>query len=257
MISVLVAVQNGAKTLQRCIDSITSQSYASKELIIIDGGSTDGTLDVLRDNDEKIAYWESEPDRGISHAWNKGLRHTNGDWVLFLGADDVLYDQDTLCDFMKKQKQIGLPKKLLYGQVAMTQSGNIKEIVGEPWPRIESIVMAAENKIPHQGLFHARELFSAYSDFDETLGITGDYEFILRCIRQGVTPHFIDDFIVTKMQKGGVSNAYSSTIFTYVEFAKSRKRNKFKVYSVQYLWLFSKGIIKYLIGWVGKMIRRG
>ena len=76
-ISVIVAVLNGAKTLQRCIDSVAQQTYPNKELIIIDGGSQDGTVDILKANQGKITSWISEPDRGIYSAWNKGLAKEN------------------------------------------------------------------------------------------------------------------------------------------------------------------------------------
>ncbi len=253
MISVVVAVHNGAKTLQRCIDSFVKQTYPYKELIIMDGGSTDGTLNILCDNDKQIGCWKSEPDNGISHAWNKALKQVTGDWILFLGADDELHDSQVLEKFAQLQKM--QTARLLYGQVVMSQSGKIQKVVGEPWSNIQSIVMRAENKIPHQGLFHARELFSKYGGFDETLGITADYDFILRCIKEKVTPCFMDDFTVARMQKGGVSNAYSSTIFTYLEFGKSRQQNKFKVYSLQYLWLLLKGFLKYMIDWVSKGLK--
>lgn len=83
--SVIVAVYNGAKTLQRCIDSVSNQTYPQKELIIIDGGSADGTVDILRVNNDKIAYWKFKPDRGIYHAWNKALDHVQGAWIYFWG----------------------------------------------------------------------------------------------------------------------------------------------------------------------------
>ena len=88
LITIIIAVFNGAKTLQQCIDSVAQQSYPNKELIIIDGGSKDGTLDLLKANSEKIDYWVSETDNGIYNAWNKGLAQANGDWICFLGADD-------------------------------------------------------------------------------------------------------------------------------------------------------------------------
>ena len=88
LISIIVAVYNGEKTLQRCIDSVFSQTYPHKELIIIDGGSTDGTVDILQTNNDKITYWKSEPDNGIYQAWNKALDHAKSDWICFLGSDD-------------------------------------------------------------------------------------------------------------------------------------------------------------------------
>jgi glycosyltransferase involved in cell wall biosynthesis len=91
MISVIVAVFNGAKTLQQCIDSVAGQTYPHKELIVIDGGSIDGTREILEGDATKLAYWVSEPDRGIYHAWNKALARARGDWICFLGADDYLW----------------------------------------------------------------------------------------------------------------------------------------------------------------------
>src|SRR5665647_574950 len=91
LITIIVAVYNGAKTLQRCVDSVSDQTYLNKELIIIDGGSKDGTIDILMANNDKITYWQSEPDSGIYNAWNKALGHANGDWIYFLGSDDYLW----------------------------------------------------------------------------------------------------------------------------------------------------------------------
>ena len=78
-VSIVVAVRNGAATVQRCIDSIASQTFAGREIIVIDGGSTDGTVEVLRLNASRLAYWVSEPDRGIYHAWNKALERASGE----------------------------------------------------------------------------------------------------------------------------------------------------------------------------------
>ena len=88
MISVIVAVYNGQATLKQCLDSVTQQTYENTELIVIDGGSTDGTVDLLRANQEKIAYWISEPDRGIYNAWNKALTQARGDWICFLRSEE-------------------------------------------------------------------------------------------------------------------------------------------------------------------------
>ena len=91
LFTIIIAVFNGAKTLQQCIDSVAQQSYPNKQLIIIDGGSTDGTVELLQANDQSISYWVSEPDAGIYNAWNKGLKQANGEWICFLGADDYFY----------------------------------------------------------------------------------------------------------------------------------------------------------------------
>src|SRR3990172_6849742 len=96
LISIIVAVYNGKATLQQCIDSVAQQTYPNKELVIIDGGSNDGTVELLEKNRSKFSYWISEPDRGIYNAWNKGLVQAHGEWVCFLGADDYLWDATVL-----------------------------------------------------------------------------------------------------------------------------------------------------------------
>jgi glycosyltransferase involved in cell wall biosynthesis len=88
LLTVIVAAFNGAKTLQQCIDSVVQQTYGNKERIIIDGGSRDGTVDLLKKNDCAISYWVSESDNGIYHAWNKGLSRAKGE-VLVAGVPAI------------------------------------------------------------------------------------------------------------------------------------------------------------------------
>ena len=78
-ITIVIAVFNGAKTLERAIESVARQTYPYKELIVMDGGSTDGTVEILKRYGATIKYWESKPDRGIYHAWNKALDHAEGE----------------------------------------------------------------------------------------------------------------------------------------------------------------------------------
>ena len=87
-ISTVVAVRNGARTLQRCIDSVRNQAYPHKELIIVDGKSTDGTVEILSCNANAISWWISEPDIGTYAAWNKAMLHVKGEWICFLGVDN-------------------------------------------------------------------------------------------------------------------------------------------------------------------------
>ena len=89
--TVVVATYNNKSTVQQCIDSVAQQTYPHKELIIIDGGSHDGTVDLLKASEQKVAHWISELDRGIYHSWNKALLKATGEWICFLGADDYCY----------------------------------------------------------------------------------------------------------------------------------------------------------------------
>ena len=81
LVTVVTAVFNGQPTIQGCLESVLKQDYPNIEHILLDGGSTDGTLDVLHQYDDRIALWKSEPDKGVYDAWNKGLTEAHGEWI--------------------------------------------------------------------------------------------------------------------------------------------------------------------------------
>ena len=89
-LSIIISVLNAGHVLENCIRSILNQNYKNFELIIIDGGSVDGTINVLEQYSDKISYWISETDTGIYNAWNKALVKATGEWICFIGSDDVL-----------------------------------------------------------------------------------------------------------------------------------------------------------------------
>jgi len=93
-VTIITAVYNGASLLQETIQSVIDQSSDDMEFLVIDGGSTDGTLDILRRYDAVLDLWVSEPDNGIYDAFNKGVALAKGEWVIFLGAGDRLFDRD-------------------------------------------------------------------------------------------------------------------------------------------------------------------
>ena len=95
-ISVVMAVLNGEAGLRRALDSIVGQTYPEVEVVVMDGGSTDGSLDILRGYGARIAHWETGRDTGVFNAWNKALDHVTGDWVCFLGADDWYAGPDVM-----------------------------------------------------------------------------------------------------------------------------------------------------------------
>ena len=88
LVTVVTAVYNGQPYMANCLESVSRQDYPYIEHIVLDGGSSDGTIDVLQQHDQRITLWKSQPDRGVSDAWNKGLLEARGEWICFLGADD-------------------------------------------------------------------------------------------------------------------------------------------------------------------------
>lgn len=252
LISVIVAVYNGIKTLQRCIDSVSAQTYLNKELIIIDGGSIDGTIEILRFNKNKITYWHSEHDNGIYNAWNKALCHSKGDWIIFLGSDDYLWKNSVFEEVMShmiKAKSQGI--LMVYGQVVrVTKDNEISCIDGYSWEKTwRGIIIDGIGTFTHQGMFHHRSIFELYGMFDESFKIAGDYELLIRIFKDGGNAIFVDDLIVTGMQIGGIT---SNCIKIVKENAKARKNNQLKVITIpwliSYVWAIFYPFLNYLIG---------
>ncbi len=252
LISVIVAVYNGAKTLQRCIDSVSNQTYLNKELIIIDGGSTDGTIDILTTNNDKIAYWKSEPDNGIYNAWNKALDHVSGDWICFLGSDDYLWKksvfEEIMPDMIKAESQ---DIRMVYGQVArVTEDDEISCVDGFSWEYTwRSIIIDGICTFTHQGMFHHRTLFELYGKFDESFKIAGDYELLIRAFKDGGDAYFVNGLIVAGMQTGGIT---SNCIKLVKETARARQNNRLKVITIpwliSYAWAICYPFLNYMVG---------
>jgi len=237
LISVIVAVYNGAKTLQRCIDSVSNQTYPNKELIVIDGGSTDGTVGIIKSNQDKITYWQSEPDNGICHAWNKALDHASGDWICFLGSDDYLWKNNVFEEIMPHMISAESQDiRMIYGQVArVTEDDEISCVDGYSWEYTwRGIIIDGICTFTHQGMFHHRSLFERYGRFDQSFQIVGDYELLVKAFKDGGDAHFINGLIVAGMQTGGIT---SNCLKLVNEIAKARRKNRLRVITIP--WLIS------------------
>ena len=194
-VTIIIATFNVGDTLQRCIDSILSQSYRNWTLIVIDGGSTDNTVDIIQKNTHIISHWESEPDNGIYHAWNKAIRHARGDWITFLGADDAFSDPGALTAMVEASDG----SDLVFGRIALLDKDRRRRrVIGAPWEwkRLKCYQMLA-----HPGALHRRGLFDELGYFDERYRIAGDYDFLLR-VGPGARTTFVDRVIVDFSDSG-------------------------------------------------------
>jgi len=244
IISIVVVVKEGVSTLHQCIDSVLNQTYQKKELIIIDGGSTDGTVDIIKDAESVIDYWESKPDRGIYHAWNKALAHANGDWVYFLGSDDYFWDSHVLQNIANHLKTS--PANIVYGQVnVIDKNGNIVGTYGEPWEKIAKSFLELM-VLPHQGVFHNTKLFKIYGNFDEKYKICGDYDLLLRELKNHGAL-FVDDIIIAGMRHGGVSSNATYTLLALSEIGQICKKNRVGGLRLKWRWTYFKAYVRYLL----------
>lgn len=235
-ISIIVAVFNGAQTIQKCIDSIQLQDFKNYELIVIDGESTDSTCEILQRNQNVIHYMISEPDQGIADAWNKGVSQAKGEWIYFLGADDYLWDSGVLSAVTIELQQNLSNALVAYGKVAVVNE-NYQEIVraGKPWHQV-SDGFKGLMVLPHQGIFHHHTLFKTYGHFDEQFRIVADYEFLLRYLKSN-NAVFFPDITVAGMLHGGISSQADASLRLLREVRKAQK--KWGLITPQSNWIFA------------------
>lgn len=200
-ISIITAVYNRADKIEQCISSVVSQTYDNIEYIVIDGGSADGTVDVIKKYADRIAYWCSEPDKGIYDAWNKGLAHATGDYVNFIGSDDAMYGDDAvqnIAGYLTDDVDV------LAGNLCVIEEKSKFEHLSAN----ESVKNKQEYQggcIATQGTFVRRELCNKYG-FDTSYKAAADYKFFLQYYHDGKTKiKFVDD-VVQYFSNDGISS---------------------------------------------------
>lgn len=209
-ITIITVAYNSAATIADTLASVAAQTHSDIEHIVIDGGSTDGTLDIVRRNGTRVARWMSEPDRGIYDAMNKGLALATGDMVGMLNADDVLDDKEAV-------HRIALAaasgSDVVYADLVYVRADDLGHVVRQ-WN--SGIFRPSRLRFgwmpPHPTFYVRRALLSEVGHFDTNLRIAADYDFMLRCLCQpGVNVTYVPRVLV-RMRAGGVSNASVSSM---------------------------------------------
>lgn len=237
-ISVITSVLNDSKNLIELIDSVRNQNYKNLEFIVIDGGSVDGTVDIIMQNTDIINYWISEKDSGIYCAWNKGLRVSSGDWLCFLGADDVLLPNvlNSLVVALNDR-----PRKLVQyvsGKTDLYRNGRYVKTTGKPysWSEFRKFVNTG-----HNGALHHRSLYESFGWYNENFRCSGDYEFLLRA-KNNLSTLYVD-IVTTRMNLGGASN---STLRPLFETFKAHRLNRVNYFLVD-VGILLKGVISFCV----------
>jgi glycosyltransferase involved in cell wall biosynthesis len=198
LISIITVVFNGEKYLEETIKSVINQTYDNVEYIIIDGGSTDGTLDIIKKYEDKIDYWVSEKDRGIYDAMNKGIKLASGEWINFMNAGDGFYDNYVLDKLFTQNnlKDIGI----LYGNHAVKNENN-SEII-----QVDVKDYNGKRNIPfcHQSLFVRTSLLKS-NLFDLQFKIASDYDQFLRLKSKDIQTLHVP-LIISIYLDGGISS---------------------------------------------------
>jgi glycosyltransferase involved in cell wall biosynthesis len=204
LISIILVTFNADAYLQRCLDSIYAQSYPRIEIIVMDGVSTDNTLSVLQQNGGRLAFWKSEKDNGIYDAMNKALDYVQGEWIYFIGADDILTP-----DFSRLAQELKDPHLIYYGNVI--KSG--KKYLGELSPYRQ-----AKTGINHQAIIYP-VLFFDKRRYDTRYVISADHVLNMGCNSMKDFRFTFRDYDIAVFNDTGISSLQKDIVF---EKEKSR-----------------------------------
>jgi GT2 family glycosyltransferase len=200
LVSVITVVKNGAGHLAECMGSVLGQDWPDLEYIVIDGGSTDATLDIIRQHEDRLDYWLSEPDEGIFDAMNKGLALATGQLIGFLNADDR-YEPGAVRAAAEAMQHHAAPA-VYYGDHFFFQDD-----MGERYEMFASLQFWRGMTICHQAMFVHREVFRQLGGFALTYSLAADYDFVLRCFRAGVPFVHLHCFVASFRDAGASSKA--------------------------------------------------
>jgi glycosyltransferase involved in cell wall biosynthesis len=197
LVSVVTIVRNGAKTLQRTLDSVLSQDYPEIEYIVVDGGSTDGTLDLLRANQSRLALWISEPDHGISDAFNKGIALCRGEFIGLLNSDDW-YEPEAIRAVVTQMQAVGA--EIACGRIQYWEAEKRTYLTSSDPSQLRRAMT-----IGHPTVFVRRDSYHRYGLFRLDFRLAMDYEWLLRASRAGAQ-FLVMDRCLANMQGGGVGD---------------------------------------------------
>ena len=238
LISIITVVYNGEKYLEETIQSVINQTYDNVEYIIIDGGSTDGTLDIIKKYEDRVDYWVSERDKGIYDAMNKGIDVASGEWINFMNAGDGFYTKDVLNkiflqnDFKSINVVYGNHNVIYPHKTRIAKAGNIEDI----WKG---------SQFCHQSSFVSATVHKS-NKFNLSNRIGADFEFFYTLYKKHMSFKYID-IIVANYSAGGLSDIkrVDSIIGWWNVVEKDTKVNLY------YVWIVLKEIFK---NWVKRVI---
>lgn len=204
-VSIITVTKDSEKYLSDCIDSVKRQNFKNIEYIVIDGRSTDRTLDIIQQNEDHIDYWISETDRGMYDAINKGISQATGDIIGILNSDDMFASADSVRSIVDCFETTGTDS--VYGDLVYVDAQNTKKVLrywkGSSYKRSRFRYgwMPA-----HPTFYMKRELIQKYGLYENHYYTAADYEFMARYLfLHKVSAQYIDAMLV-KMRSGGISN---------------------------------------------------
>lgn len=206
--SVITVCFNASATIRETIASVLGQTYEGLEYLVIDGKSTDGTVEILQNISDRRLRFVSEKDTGIYNAMNKGLRLASGDYLIFLGADDTFFNEDVLA---KVAAKITGNSHVVYGDVLLKKS---QRLYNGPFSRWTW----GHRNICHQSIFYPKAVYSSYR-YDESYHAVADWDYNLRLLADGIQFAYIGETVCTYNDADGLSSSTKD-----YDFLKERRQ---------------------------------
>lgn len=237
-VSIIIASYNSAKTIEQAISSVIEQTYPNIELLIIDGGSTDGTQNIIKKYENRIAYWVSEPDNGIYDAMNKGILKSTGEYIQIIGSDDALCNKDTIENVVS---MIDNDTDILSCcEWRVNEKTHIETMFSNQAAARKEIFPM----MPHGAMFVRKKIFDKYT-FDMSYRISADYKFMLQCYLDNSISIKYSNLCVIYFSDAGISSNHELSEkennliykelhlpFTITNYEKYKKLNEKKYKSI-------------------------
>ena len=241
LISIIITVLNGAKTLEDCLHSIAGQSFHNFELIVVDGGSTDNTVPILNQYSNIVGQLKIIPGLGLYAGLNEGIRLSHGSWLYFIGCDDQLYDTEVLSNIASS----------MYRTDAVLIAGDVQhqdQYITKPKFGLPHLLL---HRIHHQGVFYHKTIFERYR-YNEQLKLAADYELNLHLAVEQFK-HQKVNFIIARYGGNGISNREIGTYYKETQLVhKAVFTGLTRVWVVVTFWVkWRFWLFKYKMGLLG------
>jgi glycosyltransferase involved in cell wall biosynthesis len=245
-ITIITVVFNGAKYIRTAIQSVLSQDYDNIEYIVIDGGSTDGTVDIIKEYQNKISVFVSEPDKGLYDAMNKGIGLATGDVVGILNGDDFYIDDKVIEKVVKEFEEKGVDS--VYADLVYVRPKNLDKTVRYYDSSHFNPSKFAYGWMPaHPTFFVKKDIYDKYGVFRTDLKIGADFDILTRFLyTQKISYSYMQEVLV-KMRLGGVSTSFRSIWTNNIEQLMACKDNSIETNIFKILYKYPRKLIGFLV----------
>lgn len=199
-VSIITVVYNGATYIRYCIESVIAQNYSNIEYIIMDGGSTDGTIDIIKEYENQISYWESGKDKSMYDAINKGMRKSTGEIIASLNSDDIYYSNDVISEVVSKYEKYGNLHSLYYCDMIKEENQNQRYIKLFQVSADALIASCHSTFVPQPCSFMTKEAVDKCGEFDIQYRFASDYDYMIR-LSQYKSPKYLSNVCSTVFRR--------------------------------------------------------